>query len=174
MPREIFFQSAEEKGALECYASRLPLDSDKLLNTPWPFKRTHLNVEFPLPATPDTDAKTSLLLETWALTPFFSSESGQIEARIVPDALCKACIGESNLATADQPIPPHWPEGGPDFNAEAPPPPPPPMPAASSGSPASPAPTDPKDPPHQPEMAPADLSPPGAGTDSDAPPPPSE
>ena len=125
MPREIFFQSAEEKGGLECYASRLPLDSDKVLNTPWPFKRTQLNVEFPLPLVPDDDAKTSLLLQTWVLTPYFGSESGRIEARIVPDALCKACMGESNLITSGQPIPPHWPEGGTEFHSETPPPPPP-------------------------------------------------
>lgn len=112
VPREIFFQSAEEE-RLECYGSRLAIESDEVpgFGVKWPLSKARVRVSFPLQPFPDqlTNENVATLLGTWSLAPFFN-EAGEIAAKIVPEKICKQCLGPANWLDPEGGPVPHWPE----------------------------------------------------------------
>lgn len=115
VPREIFFQSTEE-GQLRCYAARLDLEFDRvpLFGFRWPltraFVRTTLSASL---VSADKPESAGNFLSGVALGPFFATTGmgWAIPARLVPDTICKPCLGERGMLTPRDPPPRLWPAG---------------------------------------------------------------
>jgi hypothetical protein len=114
VPREIFFQGVRDikKGELGCFAAGLTPDTSPLLGFRLNTEKTEIDIKIP-PARPlKTTQDVRLLLMSWALRPFWSSQRNQIESRVVPDRMCRLCIGEKNLVHVQVPRVPLWPSDG--------------------------------------------------------------
>lgn len=109
VPREIFFQ-AIENDKLNCYSSRIPIFPEEFAGIKDFLYRTNLHVFFRKSELPTTQLETILFLSTWSLAPFFSEDKKTILARLVPDELCKKCLGRDNLFKPKDPLPPLWPQ----------------------------------------------------------------
>lgn len=109
VPREIFFQSNEDD-RLECYSSRLNIESNEIADFKLPIAKTAVKVEFPLLQPPKDDDETRMLLLTWALTPFWDRSDGTLLSHLVPDTICGACLGEKTKLGPTSPKPLSWPE----------------------------------------------------------------
>jgi hypothetical protein len=97
VPREIFFQSWNE-GNANCYASRIDLESDELLHVKVPFRgQKSLQLEFPLMETLGSDADLVRVLGSWALTPIWKEDGSFLDSKIVPDSICRKCLGENAM-----------------------------------------------------------------------------
>lgn len=108
VPREIFFQS-NEGDRLACYSSRLAVEANEIAGFKLPIKKTALRVELPLKPLPKDDAETRMLLMTWALTPFWNREKNTLAAHLVPDGICRRCLGEKTMLGPTDPAPVPWP-----------------------------------------------------------------
>lgn len=109
VPREIFFQSNED-GRLECYSSRLQIESNEIAGFKMPIKKTSVKVDFPLVQPPKDDDETRALLLTWALTPFWDRADGTLVSHLVPSQICTACLGEKTKLGPTDPEPQTWPQ----------------------------------------------------------------
>lgn len=103
VPREIMYQGYEVKGKdqkILCYASRMNIEANQWMGLELPMAKWALKLSIPLPSAPDappaTDDELQRTLVTWALTPF-RDESGHFRAKIVPDAICRQCLGEKGM-----------------------------------------------------------------------------
>jgi hypothetical protein len=92
VPREIIFQSMAE-GHLTCYASRLDIEADQVLGARVPWRRMVVRAELPLDVPPETDAQTARVVTGWVLSPFWGEAGRQVDAKIVPDSICRTCLG---------------------------------------------------------------------------------
>ncbi len=96
VPREILFQAQNEEGALECFSARLTLELDQKMGFRLPIEKWALQLTVPYQPPIASDSELEREFQSWVLTPIWSagSENG-IPAQIVPDAICKRCLGES-------------------------------------------------------------------------------
>jgi hypothetical protein len=108
LPREIFYQS-NDLGQLACYSSRLAVESNEVGGFKLPINKTALRVELPFKPVPKNDAEMRMLLMTWALTPYWDSKKNTLSAHIVPDAICRRCLGEKTMLGPTDPEPISWP-----------------------------------------------------------------
>ncbi|MBI2711900.1 MAG: hypothetical protein HYX41_03400 [Bdellovibrio sp.] len=112
VPREIFFQS-ENEGKTACYNARLsPQVEDSLLSLKKWLRKFHLNISFPMNRLPLNDEETSMLLETWSISPFWNPDRTAVVGRVVPDSICNRCMGEETLLDPKKGLPPAWPTSG--------------------------------------------------------------
>lgn len=109
VPREIFFQS-NEGDRLACYSSRIAVESNEVGGFKLPINKTALRIPLPLKPFPKNDAEMRMLLMTWALTPFWHREKNTIGAHLVPDAICRRCLGEKTMLGPTDPAPVSWPQ----------------------------------------------------------------
>jgi hypothetical protein len=109
VPREIFFQSPE-KGQLECYSARLPIRYDETLGLKSLFHDVKLTIRFPLASVPESDSELLMLLATWSIIPFWEKSERGVKSILVPESLCRKCMGDQNLFSPNAPLPPLWPE----------------------------------------------------------------
>lgn len=107
--RELFFQSNEYAGRMYCYASRLEVEANEILGVRLPGAQYELKVELPLKQVPQNGPETLRLISAWSLTPFFNGKNGVVRAKIVPDPICRRCIGEKEMLRDDHPDPSFWP-----------------------------------------------------------------
>ena len=121
VPREIVFQARAARVAqsapggsapLDCYSSRLDLEADEVLGSKLPMARVALRFELPLENSPATDAELSRTLAAWALTPFWNPQEQAIPSKLMPDRLCRVCLGEKQMKESPY-DPQHWPDPGP-------------------------------------------------------------
>lgn len=112
VPREIFFQS-NEGGPLGCYSSRLAIESNELAGFKLPIHKTALRIEIPFKPLPKTDAEMRMVLMTWVLTPFWKRKENTLSAHIVPDVICRRCLGEKTMLGPTDPKPISWPSDAP-------------------------------------------------------------
>jgi hypothetical protein len=105
VPREIFFQS-DEDGYLSCYNSRISIKEDEFLGLPSFFSRVRLKIVFPLKNIPQTDEETLLLLAAWSITPFWDTDLEVISSVVVPEHLCRQCMGGAKLFLETEHLPP--------------------------------------------------------------------
>jgi len=113
LPREIVFQSDEE-GQMRCYSSRLDIEADELFYVKVPKAKVALKIDFPVPKMPANNAEMRLMLLSWVLAPFRNPSIGdKIEASLMPDPICRRCMGEKNMFTPQMPPPYEWPSDGP-------------------------------------------------------------
>lgn len=110
VPREIVFQAEAHENS--CYAARLQVEAGRVLDIKLPGKKTYLKIRFPLEKPPKTEAEMRRLVLSWALAPLFDRDNpGQFKAKIVPDHLCKKCMGKRELYNPARDVPPvFWPE----------------------------------------------------------------
>jgi hypothetical protein len=101
VPREIIYQAHEEaplEGApvkrLNCYASRLDLEANEWMGARLPTHRVDIKVWIPLEVEPRSDEELLGVLTSWAITPLWDEQIQGLRAKILPDHLCKKCIGE--------------------------------------------------------------------------------
>ncbi len=109
VPREIFFQSKDE-GRLSCYSSRIPLASEEFLKIRSHLHRFKVKINFPLEPIPKDDRETEFLLSTWVLASFFGEDQNRILSKLVPNEICRKCIGDSHLFLESDSLPPSWPK----------------------------------------------------------------
>ncbi len=109
VPREIFFQSNEE-GALSCYNARIPILDEELLGIRNALHPIEVKIDLPLDEVPKTDQETLVLLGTWVISSFFQNNPNQLQSKTVPRDLCGQCLGEKNVFSDGEPLPPLWPE----------------------------------------------------------------
>ncbi|MCM2322762.1 MAG: hypothetical protein NDJ90_05835 [Oligoflexia bacterium] len=111
VPREIVFQS-RESGRMICYASRLDLEWDEVasLAVKSPLKVTRLRLEFPVSAHLADAEQVKAVLTAWSLRPFLLGEREEILSKVVPDELCRACLGQGSFIGPFDPPQRHWPE----------------------------------------------------------------
>lgn len=113
VPREIIFQTPV-KSNLDCYTARVDLESSEKFGIKMPMARLDMNVRFPLRRLPSDDADTLRLIQGWALTPFFKDVRNadsvpEVSATLMPERLCKACMGEKTLSKDLELEAPLWP-----------------------------------------------------------------
>lgn len=98
VPREIIFRApplaAEKEGALYCYSSRLNIEANDWMGVKLPSSPEILKIELPIKPIPADEEALVRLLTSWAITPFWDKEHQGLKAKILPDHLCKKCIGE--------------------------------------------------------------------------------
>jgi len=112
IPREIYFQGVREgkKHEIDCFASGLTPEASPLIGVRIMSETLDLAVRVPPVRPLKTNQDVRLLLLSWVLRPFWEPQRNQIEARVVPDRLCRLCIGEKNLVRSDSIPPiPLWP-----------------------------------------------------------------
>ncbi len=114
MPREIVFQSAES-GSLQCYSARVDVDASQLMGFHVPIIRklaVRLDLPVSLKDVPSNDASMVDLLTTWVIALFWSENPGEGEtllAKLVPEIICRRCMGEKNMLKATDPPQAPWP-----------------------------------------------------------------
>lgn len=116
VPREIVFQAFEE-ARLGCYVTELDLRADEWLGAKVPFRgRWELEIRLPLSPPPADEAAALRLLTAWTISPLWKAEgTGAPRVQVVPDAVCRRCLGERQWISPDRPDAPEapiWPEGG--------------------------------------------------------------
>jgi hypothetical protein len=111
VPREIYFQGVRtgHREELGCFAAGLPPDGSGVLGTRLASESTDLWVRVPPEKPLKSDQDVQLLLLSWSLRSFWKLDRNQMEARVVPDRLCRLCIGESQLVSSGPPAVPLWP-----------------------------------------------------------------
>jgi hypothetical protein len=111
VPREIYFQGIRntQKEELGCFAAGLTPDTSPLLGVRLMPEKTELAVSIPPRRPLKTNQDVQLLLLSWVLRPFWNTQRNQMEARVVPDRLCRLCIGEKNMVYDGIPAVPLWP-----------------------------------------------------------------
>lgn len=105
LPREIVFQSTEEKRLL-CYSSRLDLEADELFWVKVPMAR--VTVRLPIQEKALSVEELKLTLLSWTLAPFLGKRQ-EISAFVVTDSLCQACLGKKDMLHPSDPPPVLWP-----------------------------------------------------------------
>lgn len=109
VPREIFFQSTDE-GELACYSARMPLEGEGKLGIQYYLESTKVVVRLPMEAeVPKNEEEITILLGTWAVTPFVRNEQSMIMAKIATEGVCRKCLGEENVLLDKEGLPPVWP-----------------------------------------------------------------
>lgn len=113
VPREILFQSPE-KGQYTCYSARLDLEANQTFGElRLPTNRVEVLLKFPLAKKPSDDEETIRLLGAWALTLIWGESSGgkerRLAAKIVPDRLCRRCLGDESFQKEGDPDHLLWP-----------------------------------------------------------------
>jgi hypothetical protein len=101
VPREIVFQSPE-RGQYTCYAARIDLEANQIWGElKLPTDKLAVVLRFPLAKPPTNSEETIRVLAAWALTPIWGESSGkkgrQLTAKIVPDGLCRRCLGNKDF-----------------------------------------------------------------------------
>lgn len=109
VPREIFFEGVDDRNHFDCYASGIrPEDNDwwavRLIST-----QRKVRIDLPLTAELSDDRSTQLLLLSWALAPFQDPTTNRIPSQIVPEALCRKCLGDSSFIRSPRLALPLWP-----------------------------------------------------------------
>ncbi|MFZ9595594.1 MAG: hypothetical protein ACO3A2_05895 [Bdellovibrionia bacterium] len=104
LPQEMIFQARDGVGRLQCYSARLSGVQEGFLFS----SRTQLSVSFPLSPFPEGDPQMLQLLGSWIASAFFNLE-GRIESSLLPERECQRCLGEKNLFSPLDPLPPFWP-----------------------------------------------------------------
>ncbi|MBL7715118.1 MAG: hypothetical protein JNL01_06580 [Bdellovibrionales bacterium] len=113
VPREIIFQTPV-KSNLDCYTARVDLESSEKFGIKMPIARLDMAVRFPLRKLPTDDDATLRLVQGWALTPFFKDVRNadgvpEVSATLMPERLCKKCMGEKTLSKDLELEAPLWP-----------------------------------------------------------------
>jgi hypothetical protein len=93
VPREIVFQARVEE-RVDCYASRLDLEAGTVFGVRMPWKKWNLKLRFPLEVELKDEAITARWLAAAAVTPLFGGDPAELRSMLMPDALCKRCMGE--------------------------------------------------------------------------------
>ncbi len=109
VPREIFFQGKSVEGEFGCYASGISPEDDRWWKLNWLTRHARLTVELPRAKALADSRETELQMLTWALAPFRSAATGVMSSRVVPETLCRTCIGDENLIHSPQIALPLWP-----------------------------------------------------------------
>ncbi len=118
VPREIFYQAESlgdvtpETRRLDCFASRLDIEADQWMGFKLPIAKLGVRVTFPpqnFDRAPDDDDEMRRLIMTWALTPFWDSSTASFRAKVVPDTICRTCLGQSSMKKGDEPDLEVWP-----------------------------------------------------------------
>lgn len=94
VPREIVFQSPQIDGSLACYASGIRPENDRPIPFRWIKHGWELGVQLPLEENPENVEQTRLLLLSWALRPFKTEAGDLFVVKVVPDSLCRICLGD--------------------------------------------------------------------------------
>jgi hypothetical protein len=108
VPREIFFQSNDE-GPLSCYNSRIEIVENFFGRVANFRHRIEIQIRMPLSQVPKTDEQTLMLLQTWAMSPFFKEGEFLFFSKVVPDEICMKCMGRKNMFSEIDSLPPLWP-----------------------------------------------------------------
>lgn len=109
VPREIFFEGYDDHGRFDCYASGIRPDDDRWWMARAFSRRTEVRVRLPLGTRLSDDLATGRLLLSWALAPFQDPESNDIPGRVVPEAICRGCLGDHSLIRSPRLALPLWP-----------------------------------------------------------------
>ncbi len=113
VPREIFFQSDLKTGEgerLTCFSSRLEIEKGETLGIRLSSSGGVLKLTFPIDPFPKSIPDLDRLLTAWALTPLFKpAKEPFVEAKIVPDSLCKKCFDRKDVLQRRPKDPPKWP-----------------------------------------------------------------
>lgn len=111
VPREIYFQGVREGHGRElgCYAAGIVPETAPLVGFRLMPQKTDLALRIPPVRPLKSIQDVRLLLLAWVLKPFWDAQRNLIEARVVPDQLCRVCIGEKNLVQFKVPPVPLWP-----------------------------------------------------------------
>lgn len=111
VPREIIFQSQIER-RISCYSSRIDIEQDEMMGVKVPFLGKQ-SMKLPLPISREIGNDPALLrlLSAWSVTPFWKEDGRFVRARLVPDAICRKCLGEKGMVVEEVGRPPHqqWP-----------------------------------------------------------------
>ena len=109
LPREILYQSMES-GRAACYSSRLAIESNEIAGFKLPMHRLEVRIALPLdrevPVVTDEQLRAALM--GWVLTPFWEGDT--LPARLVPDAICRACLGEKTMLKPSDAATSEWPQ----------------------------------------------------------------
>lgn len=113
VPREIFFQgqmSDSAGGMLTCFNSRINLEDDELWGWKLPIGKLDLELVFPMMELPSNDAETRMLLQAWGLR-LLRDQDHQLKfpVKVVPDFLCRRCLGRDRWLEPHNPLPALWP-----------------------------------------------------------------
>jgi hypothetical protein len=114
VPREIVFQSPD-LGTIQCFSSRLNIEADRVVGFRLPVAKAGLLISFPIRTELDSDEAVYRLVLAWALTPLWNDgsfgleEKGKLQAQVMPDRLCKTCVGEKDFITDPETFEPLWP-----------------------------------------------------------------
>lgn len=114
IPREIIYQAPTDSSEnarrnLNCYSTRLDLEANEWMGARLPTHRVDLKVWFPLPSPPKSDEELFRYLVTWAITPLWNEQSQGLKAKVLPNHLCKKCIGEKEWLMGNEPEIIFWP-----------------------------------------------------------------
>ncbi len=120
VPREIFFQTqlravglvkaGQEATSLSCVNARINLEDDELWGWKLPIGRVNLAMVFPMMELPSNDDETRMLLQAWGLRLLRDPErQQQFPVKIVPDFICRRCLGRDRWLEPHNPLPPLWP-----------------------------------------------------------------
>lgn len=99
LPREIFFQSNVEN-FLSCYSARLNLEADEFLYVKVPRAQMQMQIKIPFePALTGFSPEEAMqrVLFSWVMTPFWENPEHYLNAKILPEGMCKACMGEKAM-----------------------------------------------------------------------------
>jgi hypothetical protein len=113
VPREILFQGVQGDPPT-CFSSRLDIEANQVLGIRLPTDRLDLQISFPLQQLPGSDEELERQLGAWSLTPLWgegsdSSERKALKAKIVPEAICRRCLGEKGMLEHPAPDAAIWP-----------------------------------------------------------------
>lgn len=108
VPREIFFQSDDFNGEVGCYSARIPLSDEEMLRIPSRLHRFEVAVSLPPDPIPMNDEEMVHLLGTWVLLPFWDGNGKDLLSLVVPEQLCRKCMGEKNLIKKGETLPETW------------------------------------------------------------------
>lgn len=107
IPREIIFQEAQSPYA--CASARLSLEADQFKMIRPPFRTAILKIQLPLAAPLLTGGETVRLLEGWALSAFPDPSTRSFPSQLVPDSICRQCLGEEPWRPREDEPPESWP-----------------------------------------------------------------
>jgi hypothetical protein len=107
VPREIFFQSYDHERT-SCYSARLNWDVDRFMGIKLPSDQLAIRIMMPMEKEPEDAREMLRLLTAWAITPLWSKDK-TLPSKIVPDQICRKCLGKHNLMGGPDPEPELWP-----------------------------------------------------------------
>ncbi len=108
VPREIFFQSSD-LSPLACYSARVDLEADEFLSAKVPNAGLRVELKLPLDQTLEDATELTNFILRLSLRPYFNGKRFEIDARPVPESVCRQCIGEKNVLKNVLEPAPVWP-----------------------------------------------------------------